>query len=52
MFWSLVFPVKDPEAGEPDVELRPLAPWESNYNCRDYPYLWVAHLGVWVLAVL
>ena len=26
-FWGLIFPVKDPQAGEPSVELRPFTPW-------------------------
>ena len=26
MFWGLVFLMQDPRAGEPNVELRPLAP--------------------------
>lgn len=27
MFWGLIFPVQDPQAGELDVGLRPLTPW-------------------------
>ena len=28
-FWELIFPAQDPQAGEPNVGLRPLVPWRG-----------------------
>ena len=49
ILWVFIFPVQVSQAGEPDVELRPLAPqwgplWLWYPSC-----LWVAKPGVWVL---
>ena len=50
-FWGLPFLVQDPQAGEPNVGVRPLAPWVGHLGLWYSSCLWVADLGVRVLTI-
>ena len=50
-FWGFIFPVQDPQAGGPSVELRPLAPWGEPLWLWYSSCLWFADPGVWVLDI-
>ena len=52
VFWGLVFPIRDLQAGEPDMRIGPLAPGGEPLQLWLSPCLFVADPGVWVLTVL
>ena len=51
MFWELILPVQDPQAGDPNVGLGPLASGETSVIVIIL-HLWITHPRVWFLTLL
>ena len=50
-FWGLAFPVENPQAWEPDVRFRSLAPWGEPLQLWLSFCLSVTYPGVWTLII-